>query len=113
MPQWTPDPTFYPSPKMAMEAPPETLAYLAMLDPTRQRPDAMAPASVTRTRGWDVTSVLRGHLYLCTSPDPPRPGPPAACHPSLGHGPSTGGTPWLEREPLSRPSLTTILAVLP
>ena len=42
MPQWTPDPTFYPSPKMAMEAPPERLAYLAMLDPTRQRPDAMA-----------------------------------------------------------------------
>jgi len=42
MPRWTPDPTFYPSPKMAMEAPPETLAYLAMLDPTRQRPDAMA-----------------------------------------------------------------------
>ena len=46
MPQWTPDPTFYPSPKMAMEAPPETLAYLAMLDPTRQRPDAIAVVDV-------------------------------------------------------------------
>ena len=46
MPQWTPDPTFYPSPRMAMQAPPETLAYLAMLDPTRQRPDAMAVVDV-------------------------------------------------------------------
>ena len=31
MPLWTPDPTFYPSPKMAMEAPPEKLAFVAML----------------------------------------------------------------------------------
>lgn len=42
MPQWTLDPTFYPSPKMAMESPLETLAYSAILDPTRQRPDALA-----------------------------------------------------------------------
>lgn len=46
MPQWTPDPTFYPSLKMAMEAPPETLAYLAILDPTRKRPDALAVVDV-------------------------------------------------------------------
>src|SRR5437764_2625366 len=32
MPLWTPDPTFYPSPKMAMEAPPEQLAFVAMLN---------------------------------------------------------------------------------
>jgi hypothetical protein len=32
MPLWTPDPTFYPSPKMAMEAPPEKLAFVAMLN---------------------------------------------------------------------------------
>jgi hypothetical protein len=32
MQKWTPDQTFYPSPKMAMEAPPETLGYLALLD---------------------------------------------------------------------------------
>ena len=31
MPRWTPDPTFYPSPEMAMEAPPERLAYVALL----------------------------------------------------------------------------------
>src|SRR5262245_23988459 len=29
---WTPDPTFYPSPKMAMEAPPEKVAFVAMLN---------------------------------------------------------------------------------
>jgi len=46
MPQWTPDPTFYPSPQMAMEAPPESVAYLAMLDPIRKRADAMAVVDV-------------------------------------------------------------------
>ena len=30
MPRWTPDPTFYPSPAMAMEAPAERLAYVAL-----------------------------------------------------------------------------------
>ncbi len=39
---FTPDPTFYPSPKMAMEAPRETLGYVAVIDPARQRPDALA-----------------------------------------------------------------------
>ena len=29
MPTWTPDPSFYPSPRMAMKAKPETLAYVA------------------------------------------------------------------------------------
>jgi selenium-binding protein 1 len=42
MTTFTPDPTFYPSPKMAMDAPPEALAYVAVIDPTRQRPDALA-----------------------------------------------------------------------
>src|ERR671939_158399 len=32
MATWRPDPTFYPSPRMAMQAPPERLAYLAVLD---------------------------------------------------------------------------------
>src|SRR5688500_562107 len=31
--QWLPDSSFYPSPTMAMQAPPETLAYVAMLNP--------------------------------------------------------------------------------
>src|SRR5690348_14843517 len=52
---WRPDPTFYPSPRMAMSAPSEKLAYVAAFDPTRQRPDAIAvvdvePASATYSR---------------------------------------------------------------
>jgi selenium-binding protein 1 len=43
---WKPDPTFYPSPRMAMKAPPEKLAYVATFDPTRQQPDAMAVVDV-------------------------------------------------------------------
>jgi len=39
---WTPDQSFYPSPRMAMEAPPETFGYLALLDPSRRTPDALA-----------------------------------------------------------------------
>ncbi|HUF64384.1 MAG TPA: selenium-binding protein SBP56-related protein, partial [Gemmatimonadaceae bacterium] len=31
MAQWRPDPTFYPSPQLASEGPPETLAYVALL----------------------------------------------------------------------------------
>jgi selenium-binding protein 1 len=42
-----PDPTFYPSPRLAMEAPQEKLAYLAMMNPTHQgRPDAMGVVDV-------------------------------------------------------------------
>jgi methanethiol oxidase len=39
-----PDPTFYPSPRAAREAPPETLAYVALINPAPQdyRPDAIA-----------------------------------------------------------------------
>jgi selenium-binding protein 1 len=39
---WKPDQTFYPSPKMAMEAVPEKLGYLALMEPARKLPDAMA-----------------------------------------------------------------------
>ena len=31
MPRWTPDPTFYATPTDAMRAPPEHLAYVALL----------------------------------------------------------------------------------
>ncbi len=66
MPQWTPDPTFYPSPKMAMEAPPETLAYLAMLDPARKRPDAMGVV--------DVNPSSKGYGHLVGQLDMPNAG---------------------------------------
>ncbi|MEU5867933.1 MULTISPECIES: selenium-binding protein SBP56-related protein [unclassified Nonomuraea] len=39
---WTPDPTFYPSPRDAVEAPVEKLAYVAAFDRSAQRPDALA-----------------------------------------------------------------------
>jgi selenium-binding protein 1 len=41
MATWKPDPTFYPSPRTAMKAPAETLAYVASFDPKRKVPDAI------------------------------------------------------------------------
>jgi methanethiol oxidase len=38
---WKPDPSFYPSPRLAAQAPPETLAYVAAFDPDRSLPDAI------------------------------------------------------------------------
>ena len=46
MATWTPDPTFYPSPKMATAAPPEQHAYVAEFDPERRRPDRLAVVDV-------------------------------------------------------------------
>jgi hypothetical protein len=46
MASWTPDPSFYPSPRMAMKAAPETLAYVAAFDPDRKIPDAIAVVDV-------------------------------------------------------------------
>ncbi|HXH11972.1 MAG TPA: selenium-binding family protein [Alphaproteobacteria bacterium] len=44
---WKPDPTFYPSPKLAMQAPPERFAYVAAIDPSgKERPDAMTVIDV-------------------------------------------------------------------
>jgi selenium-binding protein 1 len=43
----TPDPTFYPSPRLAMEAPAERVAYVALLNPAQDgRPDGMAVVDV-------------------------------------------------------------------
>jgi selenium-binding protein 1 len=41
-----PDPTFYPSAKQAAQAPPEELAYLAMLSPNQSRSDAIGVVDV-------------------------------------------------------------------
>src|SRR5262249_77149 len=46
MPTWTPDPSFYPSPRQAAKAPPETLAYVAAFDPDRKSPDSIAIVDV-------------------------------------------------------------------
>ena len=42
MARWTPDPSFYPSPRLAAKAPAETLAYVATFAPKRDVPDAIA-----------------------------------------------------------------------
>lgn len=62
---WTPDPTFYPSPRDAAGAPPETLAYVAAFDRGATRPDAIAvldvdpdSASYGEVVGWtDLPNV--------------------------------------------------------
>ena len=41
MPLLTPDPTFYPSPTMATQAPPETFAYVALVNPREGGNDAL------------------------------------------------------------------------
>src|SRR5215471_2828892 len=41
-----PDPTFYPSPRLAGEAPVETLAYMTTFDPTGRTPDALLTVDV-------------------------------------------------------------------
>ncbi len=44
---WQPDPSFYPSPKVAMQAPQEALAYVAILNPEGNgRPDALGVLDV-------------------------------------------------------------------
>jgi methanethiol oxidase len=57
MPTWKPDPTFYPSPRSAMQAPAETLAYVVRVNPTGDgRPDAITVVDV------DPTSESYGKL---------------------------------------------------
>jgi selenium-binding protein 1 len=46
MPNLLPDQSFYPSPTMAMQAPPETLAYVALLNPNPAGSDALAVLDV-------------------------------------------------------------------
>ena len=46
MATWTPDPTFYPSPRLAARAPAEKLAYVVQFDPERRRPDGLAAVDV-------------------------------------------------------------------
>ena len=43
---WTPDPSFYPSPRSAIKAARETLAYVVAFDPDRKVPDALSVVDV-------------------------------------------------------------------
>ncbi len=49
MATWQPDPSFYPSPRMAAKPPAEKLAYVAAFDPDRKKPDAIAVVDVDPT----------------------------------------------------------------
>lgn len=60
-----PDPTFHPSPRLAMEAEPERIAYTALLSPDGSRPDALAVVDVdpaSRTCGAVLNRVDLPHL---------------------------------------------------
>src|SRR5262249_8271999 len=66
MATWTPDPTFYPSPRMAIKAPPEKHAYVAEFDPERRRPDRLA--------GVDVDPRSSSYTKIVGRVDMPGPG---------------------------------------
>ena len=56
-----PDPTFHASAKLAMQAPPEKLAYTVMLSPDFSRPDALAVVDLdpsSRSLGKIVHTVI-------------------------------------------------------
>ncbi|HEY7712425.1 MAG TPA: selenium-binding family protein [Candidatus Entotheonella sp.] len=68
MAQWRPDPTFYPSPKMAMQAPMEKHAFVAMLNPTDNgRPDALAVVDLDPAS--DTYSQVVGQLDMPNAGD--------------------------------------------
>ena len=46
-----PDPTFYPSPRLAGQAPAETLAYMVTFDPSARSPDALLTVDVDPSSG--------------------------------------------------------------
>lgn len=55
-----PDPTFYPSPRSAMRAPAELLAYVVRVNPTGDaRPDAICVVDVDPTRAPTARSSAR------------------------------------------------------
>ena len=60
MPTLQPDPSFYPSPKSAAEAPPERLAFVAMLNAAKNgRPDALGVVDVDPTSSSYASIVGR------------------------------------------------------
>jgi selenium-binding protein 1 len=67
MATWTPDPTFYPSPRLAARAPAEKLAYVAEFDPERRRPDRIAVVDVEP--GSARYGAIVGRLEMPTAGD--------------------------------------------
>ncbi|HKC20011.1 MAG TPA: selenium-binding protein SBP56-related protein [Candidatus Dormibacteraeota bacterium] len=54
-----PDQTFYPSPRLAAEAPVETIAYMVTFDPERKKPDGLVTLDVDRDSKTFGTQVGR------------------------------------------------------
>src|SRR5205809_6517114 len=103
MPLLKPDPTFYPSPKMAMQSPPEKLSYLALINSKKDdRQDATAVVDV------DSDSVSYGKLV--GSVDMTKPGDELhqygwnACRPCLC---ANARHPHMQRRYLITPSINT------
>ncbi len=68
MARLTPDPTFYPSPSAAMQAPPEELAYVVTLNPALAgRPDALCVLDVAQ--GSPSYSQIVGRLDMPNAGD--------------------------------------------
>ena len=72
----TPDPTFYPSPAMATQAPPETLGYVALVNPREGGADALGvvdldPASKSYGRLIGQTDMPYGGTSSITSAGTP------------------------------------------
>src|SRR6202020_2253996 len=90
-----PDPTFHASPKLAMEAPPESFAYTLLLSPDFSNPDALAvidvkPGSPTYSQIVHTeTMPYKGDEFhhfgwnSCYSALSPPPGPPFIKRPFL------------------------------
>src|SRR5262245_51465367 len=68
MATWTPDPSFYPSPPMAMKAAPETLAYVAAFDLiARHRMRSPSSTSIPNPRPIRRSSARQPCLMPATS----------------------------------------------
>src|SRR5215831_7133114 len=80
MATWTPDPSFYPSPRMAARAPAEGLAYVASFDPQRRHPDEIAVVDVDPTSA--SYSQVVGRVQLLSLPERAAP----ACRAALPRG---------------------------
>src|SRR5688500_18507416 len=72
MATWRPDPSFYPSPRLAAMALPESLACVAMFDPERMQPDGFAVVDVdpksrrySRLVATVEMSNVGDELHLC------------------------------------------------
>jgi methanethiol oxidase len=76
---WTPDPTFYPSPRDAAAGPKETLAYVVAFDRAAEQPDALAvldvdpdSSSYGQVVGWTAMPYTGDELHhfgwnMCSS----------------------------------------------